>query len=69
MHRHVARVIDGGSWRGRLYLVMDWVEGPLLAEMIDEGQVTGAAHAIDLFRGLVRGVHAMHRRHVVHRVP
>ncbi len=67
VHRHVARVFDAGSWRGRLYLVMDWVEGPLLATMIDEGQIKDPAHAIDLFRGLVRGVHAMHRRHVVHR--
>lgn len=67
VHRHVARVIDGGSWRGRLYLVMDWVEGPLLATMIDEGMVRDATHAVDLFRGLTRGVHAMHRRHVVHR--
>jgi len=67
VHRHVARVIDAGSWRGRLYLVMDWVEGPLLASVVDEGLVKGPAHAIDLFRGLARGVHAMHRRHVVHR--
>lgn len=67
VHRHVARVTDAGSWRGRLYLVMDWVEGPLLADMIDEGQVRDVAHAVGLFRGLVRGVHAMHRRMVVHR--
>jgi eukaryotic-like serine/threonine-protein kinase len=67
VHRHVARVVDAGSWRGRLYLVMDWVEGPLLSQMIDNKEIRDVDHALSLFQGLVRGVHAMHRRLVVHR--
>jgi serine/threonine protein kinase len=67
VHRHVARVTDGGIWRGRLYIVLDWVDGPCLADLIDQKKVADVDHALSLFRGLARGVHAMHRRHVVHR--
>lgn len=67
IHRHVARVTDAGSWRGRLYVVLDWVEGSSLADLIDQRRILSVGHALDLFRGLARGVHAMHRRHVVHR--
>ena len=67
VHRHVARVTDGGSWRGRIYLVLDWVPGKDLEQLIDGDGLGGVGDRLRLFRGLVRGVHAMHRRHVVHR--
>jgi len=67
VHRHVARVTDGGVFHDRVYLVLDWVTGADLEDLMDARALGSLVDRVRLFRGLARGVHAMHRRHVVHR--
>jgi len=67
VHRHVCRVTDAGSWRNRIFLVLDWVPGADLEQLLEADGLGDRVQRVKLFRGLVRGVHAMHRRHVVHR--
>ncbi len=65
-HPNVVMVYDAGEHRGRLYLVMELVEGRLLSELLLEGK-TGRRDVVRLVERAARGVAAAHGKGVVHR--
>ena len=67
VHPNIVRVTDAGTWRGRAWLVMDWIEGRSLEDWLELRGALPAQRALPLFRGVVRGVHALHSELVVHR--
>jgi serine/threonine-protein kinase len=67
-HPHVVRVTDAGFADDRPFLVTDWIEGGrTLAHDLDEKGAMPVPRALYLFRGIVRGVQALHEANVVHR--
>ncbi len=66
-HRNVLNVSDAFEHQRCIVIVMDFVRSESLADLF--GRVGGLQlrGALSLFRGVVRGVRALHVSHVVHR--
>lgn len=67
IHPNLVRVTDAGIDQGRPWAVSDWVDGRLLSDWLDARGALPLARALPLFRGVVRGVYALHAQGVVHR--
>lgn len=52
---------------GHLYIVMDYLQGQSLAEMIKDGPLKDQSKAVDLFLQTCRGLEAAHANGIVHR--
>jgi tetratricopeptide (TPR) repeat protein/predicted Ser/Thr protein kinase len=66
-HAHVARLLDGGQTEdGRLYFVMEYVEGRQIDRFCDEERAT-IDRRLELFQQVCAGVQHAHDRLVVHR--
>jgi serine/threonine-protein kinase len=65
-HPNVLGVTDAILYRGRPCLVMEYVDGPTLYELLDDCRLS-LDEALELFRGIVRGMDAAHRHGLVHR--
>jgi serine/threonine protein kinase len=66
-HPHVVRCTDAGEHAGLPWLVMDWMNGGSLAEMLDARGALHPALALRWLRGITRGLRALHQANVVHR--
>ena len=67
VHPNVVGVIDYGSTEGGLpYIVMDFVDGRSIAEMIEDGPIA-VPHALRLARAICDGLAYAHEAGVVHR--
>jgi serine/threonine-protein kinase len=66
-HPNVVKVVDfGQTQHGVLYIVMDYVEGPSLMELIEQGAMP-AARVVALARGVCEGLGYAHAAGIVHR--
>ena len=66
-HPNVAQIHAFGTWNGRPYFVMEYVEGRSLADIVRrDGRRSGSA-AIDLVRQAAEGLRAASRCSVIHR--
>src|SRR2546421_635206 len=69
-HPNVVTIHDYGEARGRegfAYIVMEFVRGESLRELLRREAKLGASRAVALMRGACAGVGAAHRRGIVHR--
>ncbi|HEV3026948.1 MAG TPA: protein kinase, partial [Planctomycetota bacterium] len=66
LHPNVVLVLDTGEKDGRLYLVMELVDGRPLGEALKDGSKT-EEQRLRLLEQAARGVGAAHRKGVVHR--
>jgi serine/threonine-protein kinase len=66
-HRNVLNVSDAFEWNHRIVLVMDYVRSESLADLFGRVGALQLRGALSLFRGIVRGVRALHVSHIVHR--
>ena len=64
-HPNVMRVF-GGEERSRIYMVMEWCEGRLLREILDEGRIP-QDRAIRIAIGVLDALEYIHANGVVHR--
>ncbi len=64
-HPKVMRVF-GGEERSRIYMVMEWCEGRLLRQILDEGRIT-QERAIRIAIGVLDALDYIHSNGVVHR--
>jgi serine/threonine-protein kinase len=64
-HPKVMRVY-GGEKRSRIYMVMEWCEGRLLRNILDEGRID-RDRAIRIAVGVLDGLDYIHENGVVHR--
>ena len=65
-HPNLVSVLDSGLEKGTPYLVMDFVSGKSLAEVLAAGPLS-ATRAAGLARQILAGVKHAHASHVVHR--
>jgi serine/threonine-protein kinase len=65
-HPNVVTVYDAGEAQGRLYLVMELVEGRLLSDVFQE-QKPASRELLQLLEKVCRGVAAAHAKGIVHR--
>jgi serine/threonine-protein kinase len=65
-HPNLVSVLDSGLEKGTPYLVMDFVSGKSLAEVLAAGPLS-ATRAAGLARQILSGVKHAHQSHVVHR--
>lgn len=65
-HPHVLRVADAFDLQGRIVLAMEFVKGESLADYIEPGR-RPLKVVLPVFKGVVRGVRAIHKRGIVHR--
>ncbi|MEW6730056.1 MAG: bifunctional serine/threonine-protein kinase/formylglycine-generating enzyme family protein [Acidobacteriota bacterium] len=64
-HPNIVMVRDALVWQGRLFLVMDYIEGTTLGELIYQGAIE-PARALLLLDQILSGLAAIHERGIVH---
>jgi WD40 repeat protein len=65
-HANIVQVYEIGSYEGRPFLALEWVEGGSLANRLD-GQPWPPSEAARLIEMLARAIHVAHGEGVVHR--
>ena len=65
-HPNIVAIHEVGVHKGQHYLVMDLVEGPNLAQTIQE-QPLSARHAAQILKAVAEAVHYAHERGILHR--
>lgn len=65
-HPNIVMVRDALVWQGKLYLVMDYIEGGTLADVIRQGGIK-PERAIALLDQILSGLEAIHARGIIHR--
>lgn len=67
-HRNIALVTDMGWARaGTLFVVMEYLEGSTLREVLDEEPQLPVSRAVALTRQVLAGLDVVHRKGIVHR--
>ena len=66
-HANVVRVTDVVEMRGRIFLLMDYVEGPDLGKWIKSKGKLSQREALGLFRSILAGVAHAHGKGIIHR--
>ena len=66
-HRNLIFAADAGRWQDRLYLVMEYVEGIDLQELLDHGGPLPISEACELIRQAAFGIAHAHKVGIVHR--
>jgi serine/threonine-protein kinase len=65
-HPGVMRVI-ASKWRGQIYMVMEWVDGRLLRQIMSESGKLSEQRAIKITRQICDALDYIHKHGVVHR--
>ncbi|MEX1361795.1 MAG: serine/threonine-protein kinase [Nannocystaceae bacterium] len=66
-HPNVVQVYEVGEAEGRVFVAMELVEGPTVAEWIEREPRAGWRECVDLFDQLGRGLAAAHEQGMIHR--
>ena len=65
-HPNIVMVRDALVWQGKLYLVMDYIEGGTLRDIIGQNGIE-PARASEILSQILSGLDAIHQRGIVHR--
>lgn len=67
-HRNIITVYDFGiTPDDRAFLIMDFLEGPTLADLLEQNNYIDVGRAIKIFRQLCDGLEHAHKKGIVHR--
>jgi serine/threonine protein kinase len=67
LHRNIVTIFEYGEHEGTPYLVMEFVEGRELKEIIAEKGKLSPAEAVDIFSQVCSGLEHAHQKGIVHR--
>lgn len=65
-HPNIVTVRDALLWEGKLYIVMDYIEGETLGDLTSDGGLD-VERGVGLLDQILSGLEAIHRRNIVHR--
>jgi serine/threonine protein kinase len=65
-HSHIVRLFDISEWRGLPFLVMEYLRGKALSQVLD-GRPMGPRRALEILLQLARGLDHAHALNVIHR--
>lgn len=66
-HPNIVRVIDGGMYQNRKYLVMEYIEGRDLEDIIEKEGPLDVKKALAIMKEVARAIHYAHENSVLHR--
>lgn len=66
-HPNVVKVLEVGQAAGRVYIAMDYIDGPTLAELIKSGRKFTIDQSVTLVEQVAAALDATHMRGVIHR--
>lgn len=66
-HRNIVKIYDVGEENNQYYIVMEYVPGTTLKELIYKRGALHVEEAIDIMRQLISGVQEAHRNGIIHR--
>jgi serine/threonine-protein kinase len=66
-HPNTVRIIDYGDWEGRLYLVMEYIEGPTLSALLEGQTRLDPERSIALMRQIAGSLAEAHEVGIIHR--
>ncbi len=66
-HPNLVAFHDFGRYQGQLYYSMEYIAGPTLGELMDEGTKFSAKEVADVCRQLCSALSALHEKGVIHR--
>ena len=66
-HDHIVTVYDAGVWQGQRYLVMEYIEGPSLSQVVKEQGAQPAERVAEWLAQAADALAHAHGRRVVHR--
>jgi eukaryotic-like serine/threonine-protein kinase len=66
-HININSVNDFGEWSGQLYMIMEFLEGQSLAELIDGQGKLSITRAVPIFIQIAAGCAYAHGRNIIHR--
>lgn len=67
MHPNVVAVHDQGLYQGFPFLVMEYVPGRTLREVLHESRTLASAHALEIMRSVLAGLASAHAAGFIHR--
>ncbi len=66
-HRNVVKTLDYGTRRGQYYIIMEYVDGPNLSQLIRSGDERWKTNRRQLAAAVGRGLTYIHQNNLVHR--
>jgi formylglycine-generating enzyme required for sulfatase activity len=66
-HDHIVTVYDVAVWQDQRYLVMEWIDGPSLAELVQTQGAQSADQVLDWLRQAADALGYAHAQGVIHR--
>ncbi|PKN22592.1 MAG: hypothetical protein CVU68_03805 [Deltaproteobacteria bacterium HGW-Deltaproteobacteria-3] len=66
-HRHITAVFDLGVWDGKTYIVMEYIEGQNITELIHSQAPFSNEEKLNLIAMVARALHFAHKRGILHR--
>ena len=66
-HPNVVDVYDVGEYEGRHYIVMEYVRGRTLKQMISQRGALSQKEAVSIMKQLVSAVQHAHEHNIIHR--
>lgn len=66
-HPNINSVSDFGEWRGQLYMIMEYLEGMSLAELIEKQGKLSINQAVPIFVQIANGCAYAHGKNIIHR--
>src|ERR1041385_6892848 len=65
-HPHIVAVRDSGEWDGRLYLVLDYMEGGTLRTKLQREKQLSTDEAVSIARTIAEALGYAHQRGLIH---
>ncbi len=66
-HENIVRIIDSGVMKGNYFIVMEYINGSSLKELLDDGAVMNEEIALLIAHQICLGLEHAHQRGIIHR--
>ncbi len=66
-HPNLIHIYDCGTNQGRPFIVMDYLDGPSLEDLLLHSQILSQEEVVDIFTQICRGLSHAHNKGIIHR--